>query len=315
MPQPIRLDGLLAKKEVTYNTDPVPVVGTNAVRISQRAWSSLKLTWAFPNKRTDAASGTLIPVRPALAHGRVAQVDVFWEAKGGGSSYQGGARIEADPLFQAAGCSLTVNAAPDSLVYAQADTGHASCTIYAYAGGFLYKITGCRGAILTDWKAGMLGLVHFRMYGILAADPIDTALPGGFVYQAQEPLAGVSFGLAIGGWTPSMISCAFDQGVKPERLDSLNATDGVEQYDYGDANPTFKLSAKTPASLATYNPYTDPKTRTARAIAIVYGSVQFNRMKLNVTNAYLDTHDHPDQQKFTAWDLSYDLMDWNFTFD
>lgn len=315
MPTPIRLDGLLAKKEVTYNTDPVPVVGTNAVRVSQRVFSSLRPTWAFPNKRNDAASGSLLPVRPGLAHGRVVQIDVFWESKGAGSSYNGGGRVEADPLFQACGCALTTSAAPDSATYAQADTGHASCTIYGYAGGFLYKITGCRGVIMTDWKAGLLGPVHFRMYGLLVADPIDTALPGGFVYQAQEPLPGVSLGLSIGGWTPSMISCAFDQGITQQRLDSLNATDGVEQYDFADAAPTFKLSAKTPASLATYNPYTDPKARTARSIAIVYGSVQFNRMKFNVTNAYLDTHDHPDQNKFTAWDLSYDLLDWNFVFD
>jgi hypothetical protein len=293
----------------------VPVVGTNAVRVSQRVFSSLKVTWAFPNKRNDAATGTLIPPRAGLAHGRVVELDIVWEAKGGGTTYQAGARIEADPLFLACGCGLTVVPAPDSLVYAQADTGHASCTIYAYANGSLYKIVGCRGAITTDWKAGTLGMVRFKMYGLLVADPPDVALPGGFVYQAQEPLAGVAFGLGIGGWTPSLISCGFDQGVKPERLDSMNATDGVEQYDYGDALPTFKVSAKTPATLAVYNPYTDPKARTARAIATVYGSVQFNRMKFNVTSAMLDTHGHADQQKFTAYDLQYDLQDWNFTFD
>ena len=312
---PVRIDGVLAKKEVTYAVDPIPVVGTNAVRVSQRVWSSLKVTWAFPNKRNDAANGTLIPPRAGLAHGRVVQLDVVWEAKGGGSSYNAGARIEADPLFQACGCALAVSAAPDSLTYTQADTGHASCTIYAYANGALYKIVGCRGAIVTDWRAGMLGLVKFRMWGILAADPADTALPGGFVYQAQEPLAGVGMALAIGGWTPSLLSMGFDQGVSPARLDSMNASDGVEQYDYGDALPIFKVSAKTPASLATYNPYTDPKARTARSIAVVYGSVQFDRMKFNVTSAMLDTHDHPTQEKFTAYDLQYDLQDWNFVFD
>lgn len=311
---PIRIDGLLGKKETNYAVDAVPVVGTNAIRVSQRVFSSLKLSWAFPNKRLDAANGQLIPPAPAKAHGRIATIDVFWEAKGAGVSYNGGARVEADPLFQACGCALVVSGAPDSAAYSQADTGHASATIYAYADGNLYKIVGCRGAIVTDWRAGMLGLVHFRMYGLVPADPTTQALPGGFIYAAQEPLAGVAFGLAIGGWTPSLLSCGFDQGVTPERLDSLNATDGVEQYDYGDAAPIFKLAAKTPSALATYNPYTDPAARTSRAIAAVYGNVQFNRMKFNATGT-LDTHDHADQSRFTAYDLQYDLQSWNFTFD
>lgn len=315
MPYPIRLDGLLAKVEGSYGTDSVPVIATDAVRVSQRVWSSLQVDWAFPNDRPDAASGSLIHVKPAKAHGRVVTIDAFWEAKGAGSSYNGGARPEADGLFLGCGCSATPNAAPDSVKYQQVDLAHPSCTIYAYAGGFLFKIVGCRGSMRMPWKAGLLGIVQFHMQGLLITDPLDTALPAGIAYDAQEPLASVGYGLAIGAWTPSVISSEFDQGAPLDRLDSDNGTDGIDQFDFADSLPKFSVSAKTPASLATYNPYTDPAARTARAIALATGTVQFDRMKFNVTNAYLNTHKNADQAKYTAWDLEYLLADWNFVFD
>src|SRR5260221_8264683 len=173
MPQPIRLDGLLAKIEGPYGTASVPVVGTDAVRVTDRLWPQLQETYAWRNRRDGVASSSLIPPPPGVPRGRVIALDFGWELKGSrsGGAYSAGNKIEASPILQACECSeaLVTTGGSESLTYAHADTAHSSCTIYAYAGGYLYKIVGCRGVWSWPITVGVLTSLRFQMQGILAS--------------------------------------------------------------------------------------------------------------------------------------------------
>jgi len=325
MPTPIRLDGVLAKIEGTYATDSVPVVGTDTVRIVDRLWPQLQERFAWPNERTAVASGSLIPPIPGVAKGRYCTIDFGWEIKGSrsGGAYSAGNKIEASPLLQACVCSeaLVTTGGSESLTYQHADTNHSSCTIYAYAGGYLYKLVGCRGTWHWPINVGVHGVLMFHLEGILASKTV-AAYPGGFVYATPGPVPGVAMALSVGGvWTPDVVTADFlAQGTTSvQRLDSGNAADGIQSFDIGDTvQPLFKIQAK--AVIAAYDPSADlvANPRTVRTLALVYNTaVQYDRAKLNVTNMYItDPIRNLNQSGFAAWDLTY-LCDasWALKFD
>lgn len=307
MGQVLRLDGLLTKKEVTYGTDSVPVVGTDAVRVSRRLWSQIQVDYAWENLRADVASSSIIPVKPALPRGRFVRIDLFWEVKGPGSDVA----PEASPLYQA--CGWTETDGTQLFSYAQASQLHASCSIYAYAAGMVFKVVGCRGKWAWPMVVGEPAVHQFTMFGFLSVEPAPIALPGGFVYDTTEPLAGVASGLTIGTWAPDWLSATFDPiGNDVVRLDSGNATDGIREFDYGDVQPTFRMTARMARDAAglwdqaTYDPYADLKARTTRALVTTWGATQFNRVKLvSGTNLSLRQIRHADSEAFVNFDLLY----------
>jgi len=322
MPITARLEGLLAKVEGTYGTDSVPVVGTDAVQVSERLISALTIDYAWENTRDSVVTGTILPIKPALPRGRKVQLDIAWSSRGQGAAYSAVLKPESSPLMRACGGAETVitTGGSESVSWQQSSSNHESCTIYGYAQGKLYKIVGCRGKFMWPIVTGEIVINRFRMFGFLSADPADTALPGGFVYDAPEPLANVNLGLSIGGiWTPDLLGCpGFDQGVDPQLLESANAADGIKEFDYGEANPTFTIVAKAVAA-GVYDPHAEIKARTARTIALNAGATnptaQYNRQKLNVTGAYLNRWRPLIQNGFVGWELIYKLIDWTVTFD
>jgi len=236
-------------------------------------------------------------------------LDFGWELKGSrsGGAYSAGNKIEAAPLMRSCSMSetLVTTGGSESLTYAHADTNHDSCTIYAYAANELYKVVGCRGVWSWPINVGVLTTLRFRMSGLLLADATTTAYPGGFTYATPAPLAGVNLALTVGSWTPDIVTANFDQAAILARLESGNATDGIQSFDVGDTvQPMFRLSAKQVPD-ATYNPDADMKARTVRALSLVYNTaVQYNRAKLT-TNLYVDQFRHVDQNGFAGWDLDY----------
>lgn len=301
MPEVLRLDAALAKTEVTYGVDPVPAAATDSVRISRRLWSLITLDYQWENRRQDAANGSIIPVKPAIPRGRKVRVDIFWEVKGAGVD----AAPEAAPLY--IGCGLPEVDGVSMFDYGPLTSGtKGSATIYAYAGGLLFKCVGCRGRFRWPLVVGEIAVHQFTMFGVLTGDPATTAVAAP-TYDTAEPIAGVNTALTIGAWTPDWLSGELDlTGVDPELLMSGNATDGIKEFDFGTADPTFRLSARKVA-LATYDPYADLKARTSRSLVMTWGSAQFNRVKVVSAPLSILSHGHADGEGFVNWDLSYQV--------
>src|SRR5690242_11144053 len=156
MSYPIRLDGILAKIEGTYATDPTPSASVDGVRLSERIWNNLVADPQFPNSRDDSASGTLLPIKPGTPRGWVVTLDFGVELKGAGAAYASNTLPEVSPLLKCCGMSeaITTTGGSEKVEYSPADTSHGSTTIWAYAAGKKYIINGCRGTVRWPWAAG-----------------------------------------------------------------------------------------------------------------------------------------------------------------
>lgn len=314
---PIRLDGLLAKIESAYGTDSTPTIADNGIRLSQRIWSGLRISHAFQNRRAESASGTLIRVAPAPMTGRIAELEINVEVTGFGAAYSGSNLPPAHPLFRACGLSQTVvtTGGSESVTYARADTGHESCTVWAYAGANLYKITGCRGNLRWSITPGGLLVGQFLLRGMMAVAPAATALPT-ITYSAQVPPPAIGCAVTIGGVsTMDVLSCEFETGATIVQVPGANATYGIAGFEISRFDPMFRANVKTIA-LATYDPYANAQAATANSLALTVGSVQYRRMKLAVTSAaYALDAQHEDQDGFTGWLMAYDVGAFSLVFD
>lgn len=311
MPITYRLDGVLAKVQPTIDVDSVPVVGSNAIRSARRLGSQIQIDYAWENMRSDVATGTIVPPKPAIPRGRRVRIDLFWEVKGPGSDIA----PEASPLYKA--CGLTETDGTSLFSYAQSSGSHEMASIYAYAHGELFKVINCRGRFRWPFVVGEIAVHQFTLMGVLGAEPADASVPAGFAYHATEPIAGVNTALTVHGQTLDWLSGEFDPiGNEVQQLDSGNAVDGIKEFDYGEVNPSFLLTVRKIA-LATYDPYALLKARTTQALLATWGpAVAFNRVKLITgTNVCLTNVRHADSEGFANWGLEFFVESFVMQFD
>lgn len=322
-PWALRLEGLLAKIESTYGTDPTPSASTDGVRGVGRIWGALSHEWAFPNMREDVVSNSLVGVAPGTPQGRLVNIDYTVQLMGAGAAYSSSTpvRPECDPLLMACGFARTHDdtGSAEKVDYDLADADYSGVTIYAYAGGKEFQITHCRGNMTWSPQAGGLGTVQFQLQGLLAAVAEDATVPS-ITYDSVVPPAAVSMGLAIvpnGGssWTPRAAGLEITTGHNLVRLDDVNSSDGVEGFFLANTQPTLTMQART-VDLSDYPAYARAADRTVQTVDLTLGSAQYNRVKLDCELAYLSSDPQPaDEEGFAAWQLEYQLRDLQLTFD
>jgi hypothetical protein len=302
----LRLAGLLAKVETIEGSDAAPAANADGVMVAAHLWPTITVDYAWEDLRTDVVSSSILPLAPGTPHGRMATINIPWEVKGAGSDTQ----IEAAPLLRACGWSETDGT--NIFTYALAAPPHDSCTIWAYAGGMLFKVVGCRGTLRWPHTPGQNGVMYFNMQGFVSAEPAAAAVASISSYDTTAPIACVAYTMTVGSWSPDAVAAEFNQGANLQRLDSLNATDGIRTFDWSYANPQVTLSVRAPEAAGiydtgTYNPWDDAKTRTPRAIGWTQGSVQYNRLVFAAPVAYVKLPRNTEQGEFVGQDLTYDL--------
>ena len=310
---PIRLEGLTVKVESTYGTDPTPAAGTDGVRVSDRVWSSVSHDFAFPNDRPNAATGTLLPVIPATPKGRIANLEIACEVMGAGAAYSSSVKPEVHVLLLACGMAATLDATggAEKYTYTFADSSHSSCTIWAYAGGLLFKVVGCRGTVRIPVDAGSIGTIIFSMQG-LVDDPATASLANITSYDATLPAVATGMTVTVGSWAPDIVSAEYATNTAVAMVADGNATDGINSFEINSFAPTMSISAKAALmghSATLYNPYNDMQERTNRTIDVTIGSVRLGQMKLDINIAHIASINHVDQDGFTGWDLTYNCYD------
>lgn len=299
MPELLTIEGIEVKREGTYNTDPVPST-SDGVRLSKNLWNNLDPNYNWENDRSDTVSGSIIPLKAALPRGRMAKLEIFAEVKGAGSD------IPPEVAELEVACGHPEVDGATLWTYGPLTSGtKGSCTIYAYSGGLLWKITGCRGRGRLELANGELAVMHYTMFGIIATDPTTSALAG-ITYDTTEPIAAVNAGLTVGSWAPDWLSMVVDfNGVDAQLLASGNAVDGIQMFDFGDSNPTIELVARK-VPLATYDPFADRKARTTRTLLFTLGpAVAFNRLKILSASVSVMQHELLDSDGFVNYRILY----------
>lgn len=320
-PHSIRIQGMLAKIESTYGTDAAPSASVDGVRGIGSIWNGINPEWAFENLREDTHSNSLIGVAPGTPKGRIVSFTYTVQLMGAGAQYSSSTpvRPECDPLVMSCGFARThTDGGSASIDYDLADTGHASSTVWLYAGGKLWKLTGVRGNMTYRPQAGGLGEVQFDLMGFLSTTPTEVAVPD-ITYSTVVPPANVAMGLAVNpgsSWTPRTAEVTIATGHTLVRLDDVNGADGIEQFALSRTQPTCEFQARS-VDLSDYSAWTLAASRTVQTIDMVLNStVQWNRVAVDIDLAYLLTDPVPaEDQGFAAYRLPYGLRDLQFTFN
>lgn len=313
---PIRIEGVLAKIESTYRTDPTPGAATDAKILTEEFFSTMTIENQAPNLRENVRSGTLMPVAPGIPRGRVVRGTLNMELRGFAAAYSATDKPEADALIRGSGFSATVDVtvSAEKWTYAQEDSGFESYTLWAYGAGNVYKINGCRSVMVWPITAGELNILRFEFIGFLDTAPATASLPSQ-TFGAQVPQSAVGMSFTVGGWSPDIVTGEFTTGgnlvIKPSGNDST----GFSEVQFSHFDPRVTFTAPTLA-LATYDPYADVQAATTRAIDWTVGGSQYNRADLAVASAYLVSEPtHENQDDFTAWGLEYRPIDFSIVFD
>jgi hypothetical protein len=299
MPEILTVEGIETRREGTYGTDSTPAT-SDGVRLSKNCWNNFNPDYNWENDRSGVVSGSIIPLKAALPRGRMGKLDLFVEVKGAGSD------IPPECAELEVACGHPEIDGTALWTYGPLTSGtKGSCTIYAYTGGLLWKLTGCRGRGRLELVNGELAVMHYTIFGIIATDPVTSALAG-ITYDATEPIAAVNAGLTVGSWAPDWLSMVVDfNGVDAQLLASGNAADGIQMFDFGDSNPTIELVARKVA-LATYDPFADRKARTSRTLLFTLGpAVAFNRLKILAATVSVMKHDPLESEGFVNYRLLY----------
>jgi len=252
---------ILVKDESTYNTDSVPIAGTDAIM-------SEDFKWAFANSRMHQRK----PVRASLATmkpiyaGTLITVSGKTEIKGSGAA---GTPPETAPLLRASGWAETI-VASTSVTYkpTSVQASIKSSTLYFYDDGLLLKITGARGKTNVDLAVGSVGYLMWEFTGHFVS-VTDVALPSA-TYDSTAPVPLLSVPFQADSYSAVIAKLAFDLGVEVSVPESMAASDG-----YGEIQITGRAVTGSfdPARvlIATYNFIS--KWQTGAVVALDTGAI------------------------------------------
>lgn len=179
MPLLSRRQLLLAELEVTYGTDPTPLVGSNAILVRNIEVTPLE---------ADTVSRGLI--RPYLGQSEQlltqTRVLVNFEVELAGSGTAGTAPAYG-PLLRACSFTETVSAGVSVTYEPNSDAAPKSVTIYFNNDGVLHKATGCRGTFSLNCAVGEIPTIAFEFTGIYNT-PTDVALGSPTYANQADPV-------------------------------------------------------------------------------------------------------------------------------
>jgi len=235
---------ILVKEEVTYNTDPTPTAGANAVLVENLNWQN---EGARMNERPSikASFGSVQQVYGGTL--RTVTFDV--ELKGSGAA---GTAPEMGDLLESCGFAETV-VASTSVTYDPASTAIKSVTLYYYQDGTLMKLTGARGNVSFSLPVGEVGKASFTITGHVSAVTDATLVTG--TYDSVVPSAFIGAAFSIDSGTPYsavIANLSIDMGGSLSLSPDANSADGYGEVRMttrdvsGSFDPEHQLVATTP---------------------------------------------------------------------
>lgn len=248
---------LLAKIESTYNTDPTPVGGSNAIQVSNIELTPIEAD----NVQAPAMQGFLgNSTRGTLLAGK--RVSVSLDVELSGSSAAGTAPAYG-PLLKSCGLSETV-ASSTSVTYAPVSASFSSCTIYCFYDGTRHKITGCRGTVSFNLVAGQFATASFQFIGNYVA-PDGTAMSGTFTVANQAAALEVN---------DANVTTATFHGATSQRIESFElALNNEVGFKETMSNKEVILSNRAPGGTAVIEePAIGTTDYFAKAVAVATGN-------------------------------------------
>lgn len=284
---------ILLELESTYNVDPSPVAGTNALMVEN-------LSWAPANARMNArpAIRSSLGKLKQLFGGMLATVTFDAEIKGSGTA---GVAPEIGAALQACAMSETI-VANTSVTYKPTSSSIKSCTIYYYQDGKLYKFTGCRGNASMRLEAGKQGMVSFTFTGHFGT-PVDEALVTP-TYQTNEPPLVLSAGFTVDGYGAVISSLALDCGSQVATAPNVNNADGFGEVRVSGRDPNGSFDPED-VLIATNDFIADWRANTAMALTTGVIGTAGNRFQLSMPKISYRNAGQGDRDGIRTFEMSY----------
>lgn len=253
---------ILAKIEDTYKTDPTPTAGDNSIQAMD-----ITVNEVSPPLERQAQVGSLSNL-PSILGEQMVEVSFKVEMKGSGTA---GTAPKHGCLLQS--CSMLetiVTGGSPTVTYTPASTNQKSVTIWAYIGGRVHKVTGCRGSVKGVLEAGKFMVYEFTFQGYRSAAPTVAAIPtptfdtttavcknGTFSYNSKTTLVGKILD--------------FDLANTVTKVPSLTDANAIYSFEVTARKPVANFSSLTQVETS-YNFRGDLLTN-QRALSYVVGSV------------------------------------------
>jgi len=283
---------LLAKLEVTYGTDPVPVAATNAIRVEdpkvEPVWKKLARNFSIP----------YMGAPRQVVIGQSVKITFKTECKGSGTA---GTVPEIGCLFRA--CNLTETIVPaTSVAYAPNSLidSSESVTIYVYKDGIVRKVVGCRGTFSFECKAQEYGYISWEFEGIYAG-PADEANPAPTL-NATMPPRFVSASFTYATIAAIIETLKVSLGNELAHRPSVNAATGMLQIFIKNRKVTAGIDPEVVA-LATKNWETALTAGTEAAITATLGTAAGNKMTVAGPKLALDDLKDADREGIWIHDM------------
>lgn len=270
-----RKKALLAKKEVTYGTDPVPTGALNAIQTRNLSIDPLEgdeLTFDIDTELLGAKARSLVGKH----------VKVSFEVAAAGSGAAGTAPAWG-VLMLGAGHTETVTAAT-KVTYTPKDTDTDSLTLYVMIGRTLHKITGCRGSVKFSAKKREYPWLQFEFMGLFS-EPVDQAVALGADVSAflkPQPFRAESVEFELGAYLAGLHEITIDFGQKVDFYEHSEE----EQIMQTDRQGSWQGVLEEP-DVGTHNFFADVDAETQMELSYVHGSVAGNTFEINVPKTQL----------------------------
>ena len=284
---------LLAKKEVTYATDPVPTGSVDAILAGDL---TVKPSSEVIDRK-DMWTGSLSAKQPIMGR-YYGELSFETELKGSGAA---GTAPDFGVLIKACGFSETIVAAT-SVTYAPVSSAFDSVTLYAYRDGLLYKLTGARGNVSLNAQAGQRSMLHFTFKGFFA-DPSDAAIPS-ITIDATQPVPCKSSTFVIGGYAATIANVSFDMQNEISVSEDMNAASGYGACSILGRNASGSFDPE--ATLVATNPwFTAYKNATAQSMSFHVGATAGNIVTVTMPKVVYRDISEGDRNGIYTYNLGF----------
>lgn len=316
MPAPAKrslIYAALVKKETVYGTAVAPSTSTDAIllQFSDRYQASMGIPGYDFDGDIGMSSADLGELRRVAPSGKSLAADLPMRFKGAGVAYAAGTKPEAHTMLEISGFTGTGSFVASSEKWTYTITGDAanpaSASMNLYGHGEMREGAG----MVTNWSFAFDNQappIHtFRALGIYDQSLTDVAVPAiTYLYPTITPPLAGNISLSIGAWTDAVVYAgSFDM---QRQIDNprvpLNGTGTHLGVLPGGHMPRLRLTIERPA-LSAYNYETKQDTAVAEAIALTFGSVQYNRWKLNLDTCYLISATPSTRNSVATLDLEF----------
>jgi len=274
---------MFVKTETTYDTDPTPVEGTNAILALDVDIKEVREKVERPVQQK------FLGIRPSVLGSQNVEITFKIELQGEGNA---GTPPRQGTLLLACAMDETV-VSSTSVTYEPVSSSHSSCTIYLYKDGRRNIITGCRGSVKLIAEAGKIGILEFTMRGRYAA-PTATALPAP-TYETTIPPVCKGGAFTFDSKTTLCVGLLEVDlaNVLANRM-CLSDSNAIAGFEITDRNPSATINPES--QVETSYTFRADQLTTQRQISQVIGGTAGNIITVTVPKFNIESIEYGDNE-------------------